>query len=66
MLISAYDKLTFQEAAAIIYYVFCNSKVIYMAMMEDLIVSKDSFYRHIAPAWYDSFKQNLQDNKKIK
>jgi hypothetical protein len=63
--LSPYEKITFQEATSIMYYHF-ESKQQFVSLLEDMMLSVEPPYKHVAPLWYENYKQHLTDNKKSK
>jgi hypothetical protein len=64
---TAFEKLTFEDATRVIYYQFGNKPAaMFRDAMEDLIASADEPSRCICRKWYDEYKHYLVDNKKGK
>jgi hypothetical protein len=63
--LSAYVKLSFEEATRIIYYHYGDRTGFFKELMEDLMNTSDPC-NIIAPKWYEDYKQFLEDNKKSK
>lgn len=64
--LSAYVKLTFEEATRIIYYHYGERPGFFKELMEDLMTNAAEPCNVIAPKWYDDYKQHLADNKSDK
>lgn len=64
--ISAYQKMSFEEATRVLYYHFSTRAHLFQEMMEDLMSNSEEPYKSITPRWYDEYKQFLEDNKNSK
>lgn len=64
--ISSFEKLSFEEAVRVIYYIFCRDPKTFLMMMEELMTVGDDYYKSVAPGWYESYKTYLSENKKSK
>jgi hypothetical protein len=64
--ISTYEKITFEEAARILYFSYSGNPGIYKTMMEDLLLYGNPPYKAITPSSYESYKNHLIENKKSK
>jgi hypothetical protein len=64
--ISPYEKITFEEAARILYFSYSTAPAIYRSVMEDLLSYGHPPYKAVTPASYESYKSHLEENKKSK
>ena len=62
--LSTYEKLTFEEAARIIYWQFSRNKQTFFSMMEELMDHYEDWHTLIAPAWYEQYREHLKQNLK--
>lgn len=62
----AYQEISFEDAARIIYYHYSDRPALFKEFMEDLMTNSDEAYKSISPRQYDEYKQFLTDNKNAK
>jgi hypothetical protein len=63
---SPIEKISFEEAARVIYFMFCREPKIYMKMMEELLDHSEESFKVVAPIWYDQYRNYLKENKQTK
>lgn len=64
--LAVYEKISFEEAARILYYHYGDRPGLFKEMMEDLMNNSQAPFESITPRWYDDYKQFLADNKSSK
>jgi hypothetical protein len=63
---TAYEKISFEEATRIVYYHYGERPGLFKELMEDLMNNAEAPFRSITPRGYDEYKQYLSENKKSK
>jgi hypothetical protein len=63
--LSAFEKISFEEAANVIYYQFGSKPPgMFKELMEELICHPEEPHKCLCRKWYEDYKQMLTDNKK--
>jgi hypothetical protein len=63
--LSPYDKISFEEAAGILYYHFHDRPTLFTEFMSELL-SSDSPHMAITPKQHWEYREHLIENKKSK
>jgi hypothetical protein len=66
MALNSFDRLTFEEAARIIYYHTQGQPSMFTRLMEDLMTSAEAPSQSIAPKWHTEYRDYLKENKSQK
>jgi AcrR family transcriptional regulator len=64
--LSPYEKISFEEAARILYYHFSDRPELFKEFMEQLFATADQPYWAVTPKQHAEFREELNENKKSK